>query len=118
MPNAEMNVYGAYPNENVLAWNKPRNGFNVIGSVKDADAVFIKSKVCLSPLRFGAGLKGKFIGAMKNGTPIITTAIGAEGMKDKENWPGGICESPEEIAKAAEFKEKLEMLEEICREHG
>jgi hypothetical protein len=24
----------------------------------------------------------------------------------------------EEIAKAAEFKEKLEMLEEICREHG
>ena len=101
MPNAEMNVYGAYLNENVLAWNKPKNGFNVIGSVKDADEVFIKSKVCLSPLRFGAGLKGKFIGAMKNGTPIITSAIGAEGMKDKENWPGSICESPEEIAKAA-----------------
>ena len=39
--------------------------------------------------------------------------------------PAGIGEHPdimaaieEEIAKAAEFKEKLEMLEEICREHG
>ena len=101
MPNAEMNVYGAYLNENALEWNKPKNGFNVIGVVKNADEVFMRSKVCLSPLRFGAGLKGKFIGAMKNGTPIITTAIGAEGMKDKENWPGSICESPEEIANAA-----------------
>jgi len=101
MPNAEMNVYGAYLNENALAWNKPKNGFNLIGAVEDADEMFMKSKVCLSPLRFGAGLKGKFIGAMKNGTPIITTIIGAEGMKDKGNWPGSICESPEEIASAA-----------------
>ena len=101
MPNAEMNVYGAYLNENSLSWNSPKNEFNLIGAVPYADEVFMKSRVCLSPLRFGAGLKGKFIGAMQNGTPIITTSVGAEGMKYEGNWPGEICESPEEIAAAA-----------------
>ena len=38
------------------------------------------ARVCLSPLRFGAGLKGKFFDAIHNGTPFITTSIGAEGI--------------------------------------
>ena len=37
-------------------------------------------KVLLAPLRFGAGIKGKFIDAMLTGTPSITTTIGAEGI--------------------------------------
>ena len=38
------------------------------------------AKVCLAPLRFGAGLKGKLVDAMQNGTPSIMTSIAAEGM--------------------------------------
>ncbi len=34
----------------------------------------------MAPLPFGAGLKGKFIDAMTQGTPNVTTAVGAEGM--------------------------------------
>ena len=38
---------------------------------------------------------------MKNGTPIVTTAIGAEGMSKKEAWPGYIADDPNEIANKA-----------------
>ena len=37
-------------------------------------------RVCLAPLRFGAGLKGKVVDAWTHGLPVCTTPIGAEGM--------------------------------------
>jgi len=43
-----------------------------------------KAKVCLAPIRFGAGLKGKLLDAMLYGTPAVTTRIGVEGMYGKD----------------------------------
>ena len=37
-------------------------------------------RVCLAPLRFGAGLKGKVVDAWAHGMPVCTTPVGAEGM--------------------------------------
>lgn len=37
-------------------------------------------RVCLAPLRFGAGLKGKIVDSWAHGLPVVTTPIGAEGM--------------------------------------
>ena len=37
-------------------------------------------RVCLAPLRFGAGLKGKIVDSWLHGMPVVTTPIGAEGM--------------------------------------
>lgn len=37
-------------------------------------------RVCLAPLRFGAGLKGKIVDSWAHGTPVCTTPVGAEGM--------------------------------------
>ena len=36
---------------------------------------------CLAPLRFGAGIKGKIVDAWMHGLPVVTTPIGAEGMR-------------------------------------
>eukprot|EP01052_Picozoa_sp_SAG31_P081938 SAG31_NODE_41910_length_274_cov_0.577143_1_plen_47_part_01 len=38
--------------------------------------VMQRARVCLAPLRFGAGLKGKLLDAMLYGTPGVTTSIG------------------------------------------
>ncbi len=54
--------------------------FLVKGWAREVTEIMKSAKICLAPLRFGAGLKGKFIDAMKNGTPSITTTIGAEGL--------------------------------------
>jgi len=60
-----------------------------------------QARVCIAPLRFGAGIKGKLAEAMFCGTPNVTTAIGTEGMHFGLPWPGEVADSAEDIAKAA-----------------
>lgn len=77
---AELHIYGAYVNDKIKQYDDKKNGFYIKGFAENVNDVMQKAKVCLSPLRFGAGLKGKFFDAMYNGTPFITTTIGAEGI--------------------------------------
>jgi len=80
LPQAEMHVYGAYASEKVNQLNSLKEGFVIKGYAEDVNLVMQNAKVCLAPLRFGAGLKGKLIDAMFNGTPCVMTTIAAEGM--------------------------------------
>lgn len=101
MPDAEMNVYGAYPKQQVMEWHEPKQGFYIHGRAVNADEVMRQSRICLSPLRFGAGLKGKLVEAMLNGTPSVTTSMGAEGINGLLEWPGAIADKPAEFAEGA-----------------
>jgi len=60
-------------------------------------------RVCLSPIRFGAGIKGKLLDAMVTQTPSVTTSIGSEGMFDNANdtWPGKIEDDISDFVQAA-----------------
>lgn len=46
----------------------------------ELDALYKSCRLCIIPLRFGAGIKGKTLEAMKNGIPLVTTSIGIEGL--------------------------------------
>ena len=98
LPNAQLHIYGAYATEKVLQLNNIKEGFIVKGWAENAKDVFINSRVCLAPLRFGAGLKGKLIDAMQFGTPSVTTNIGAEAMHNILPWNGFITDDPAEFA--------------------
>ena len=93
-----MHIYGAYCTEKVLQLNNTKDGFIVKGWVENIEEVYTNAKICLAPIQFGAGLKGKLINAMEFGTPSITTSIGAEAMHGKLNWNGFICNNPEDFA--------------------
>ncbi|XMO85653.1 glycosyltransferase family 4 protein [Algibacter sp. AS12] len=80
LPQAELHIYGAYVSQKVTQLNNKKQGFIVKGFAPDVNTVMQNAKVCLAPIRFGAGLKGKLVDAMQNGTPIVTTTVGAEGM--------------------------------------
>ncbi|MEZ4802501.1 MAG: glycosyltransferase [Gelidibacter sp.] len=80
MPKVNLNIYGAYVNEKVNQLHSEKDGFLVKGYVDNVNEVMQQAKVCLVPLRFGAGLKGKLIDAMANGTPCVMTSLAAEGM--------------------------------------
>lgn len=101
LPKAELHVYGSYPSEKVTQLNKKLEGFLIKGWVDDVNRVMQESRVCLAPIRFGAGIKGKFTDAMQNGLPSITTSIGAEGMCNDLPWNGYVVDAPEEIASKA-----------------
>ncbi len=92
LPEAVLNVYGAYPSQKVLQLHKPTEGFLVKGRAINAQEVVQNSRVVLAPLRFGAGIKGKLLEAMQCGTPSVTTTIGAESMSDSLAWNGFVTD--------------------------
>lgn len=101
LPQAELHIYGAYPPPKATALHNPKEGFLVKGWAEDAVAVMRQARVCLAPLPFGAGLKGKLLEAMQCGTPSVTTSIGVEGMALEQQWAGAIADAAADIAIAA-----------------
>lgn len=56
------------------------------------------SRLSVVPLRYGAGIKGKVIEAMRFGTPVVTTSTGSEGIPNAEAAMI-IEDDPKEIAR-------------------
>jgi len=83
LPKAQLLVYGAYVPQKVNQLHNEKDGFLIKGFAQEVSNVMQNAKVCLAPLRFGAGLKGKLVDAMQFGTPCVTTSIGAEKMFEK-----------------------------------
>ena len=83
LPEAKLNIYGAYPSQKVWDLHQEKEGFIVHGKAEDALEVISKARILLAPIPFGAGQKGKFIDAMQVGTPIATNSMGAESMFEK-----------------------------------
>jgi len=101
LPGAQLHVYGAYTPPKATALHNPAQGFHVMNWAEDALQVMSPARICLAPLRFGAGIKGKLADGMLCGTPSVTTPIGAEGMGDEQPWPGAIAHSATALAAAA-----------------
>ena len=90
LPQAQLNIYGAYPSQKVLQLNNKTEKFLIKGRALDAKEIIAKHRRLLAPIQFGAGVKGKFIDAMQVGTPSVTTSIGAEAMRGNLDWNGSI----------------------------
>ena len=118
LPTAEIHIYGAYITQQILELHNKKEGFIIKGFVKDAAKMITNAKVCLAPLRFGAGIKGKLIKAMQYGTPSITTTIGAEGMHATLPWNGFIENTPDKIASAAVTLYTEKTIWEKCQQNG
>lgn len=101
LPKAEIHIYGAYPSKKVFDLNNLKEGFLIKGRADSVERVMKKTKVCLAPLRFGAGIKGKLIDAMQFRVPSVTTDIGAEAMHGEFPWNGIIANQPHKFAEAA-----------------
>jgi len=101
LPGAQLHVYGAYTPPKATALHNPTQGFHVMNWAEDALQVMSAARICLAPLRFGAGIKGKIVDAMLCGTPNVTTPMGAEAMHGQWPWPGAVAESASALASAA-----------------
>jgi len=86
LPKVELHVYGAYASQKVTQLHNKKERFIIKGFAESVDEVMKNARVCVAPIRFGAGLKGKLFDAMKNGTPYVTTAVGAEGITGAKSY--------------------------------
>jgi len=99
LPKTQIHIYGSYATNRVVQLHNEKEGFIVKGRANSSEEAFINARVCIAPLQFGAGLKGKLIDAMLFGTPSVTTEIGAEAMHGELPWNGYICRTDEELAR-------------------
>ena len=113
LPNAKLNIYGAYPTQKVHQLHNPKERFFIQGRAESAEEVIRSARVLVAPIRFGAGIKGKLLECMEYGTPSVTTSIGAEAMHDNLTWNGFVTDDYADfIAKTVELYSNQEVWEQ------
>jgi Predicted glycosyltransferases len=97
-----LHVVGSNMQENLASELKNVKGAVTHGFMSDKDlrALLKNSRIFVSPLRYGAGVKGKIGQSIEFGLPVVTTSIGAEGMYLENNKSCLIGDYAEEFAKA------------------
>jgi GT2 family glycosyltransferase/glycosyltransferase involved in cell wall biosynthesis len=98
LPGVVTYLVGSDPGEAVRALGG--DGIEVVGHVPDIDAWLDRSRVCLAPLRYGAGVKGKVNHAMSRGLPVVATPVAVEGMHLVDGEEGIVANDPDAFADA------------------
>jgi len=98
IPNARLTIVGARPAAAVrrLAAD-PR--ITVTGPVQDIRPYFKDATVAVCPLRIGAGIQNKILEALAMGVPVVTTPLGAEGVRAEPETQILLAEDAEAFAR-------------------
>ncbi|MDC8105594.1 glycosyltransferase family 4 protein [Chryseobacterium sp. B21-037] len=78
LPDLKITIIGSEAPQSIIDMNSDK--FEVAGFVENIIPYYENCFASVSPLRFGAGVKGKIGQALEYTLPVLTTEIGAEGM--------------------------------------
>jgi O-antigen biosynthesis protein len=95
-PKLTLHVVGADPTPKVEALHGER--IDVVGYVEDPAEWLARTRVHVSPMRFGSGIKLKLLDTMAAGQPFVTTPVGAEGLPLGPMRPTLVAEEPAALA--------------------
>ena len=84
-PEVTLDLVGSNPTETVKSL--ACENITVTGFVTDDELThrYASARVVVAPLRFGGGVKGKVIEAMRSGVPCVTTTAGVQGLTGVDN---------------------------------
>ncbi|MBI5099766.1 MAG: glycosyltransferase [Nitrospirae bacterium] len=99
IPDTKLFIVGSNPPKEILELKS--GDVEVTGYVRDVSPYFENCRVFVSPLRYGAGMKGKIGHSMGYGLPVVTTTIGAEGIGLTNFRNALISDEPKEFAEFA-----------------
>ena len=79
---------------------KKLDNFNVnkIDYAEDLDVLYSRTKISVSPLWGGTGMKIKTIDAMSRGIPVVATLLGVDGFPDKYESGILVSNNPEDFS--------------------
>ena len=83
-PKLSFEIAGGKPDPRIVEAVAQLPDVELLGFVEDLEPHFISSRVFVSPLLFGSGIKVKVLNAMCRGIPIVTTPVGAEGLATED----------------------------------
>jgi GT2 family glycosyltransferase/predicted nucleic acid-binding Zn-ribbon protein len=118
IPDIHLTIVGSDATERLMEMQS--KSITVTGYVEDVSEYFSNSKVFVSPLLHGAGVKGKIGQSFSYGLPVVTTGIGAEGMQLTDGLNVLVADSETDFANSviALYNEKFlwQKLSTNCRQ--
>lgn len=78
-PDAELIIAGMNPSSAIQALSE-KNGITVTGFVDDMLACYHDANLFVAPFQIARGVQNKVLQAFACGLPVVTTAVGAEGI--------------------------------------
>ena len=80
LPDIKLNIVGSSIDEEIK--NKENDNIKIAGFLTEEQLqeLYLKTKITIAPVLFGAGIKGKIVNSFFYSTPVVTTTLGAEGI--------------------------------------
>jgi glycosyltransferase involved in cell wall biosynthesis len=96
-PGAHLYLVGREPTPEVRALAGP--DITVTGAVPDVDPYLARARVAVAPLLAGGGSRLKILEALGAGRPVVSTAVGAEGLTALAGQGLTIADHPDAFAR-------------------
>lgn len=84
LPDVKIHILGSNAPKEVLALANEHLIIEGFVTDEQLEWFYRNVRISLVPLRYGAGIKGKVVEAMRFGTPVVTTSTGAEGIPNAD----------------------------------
>ena len=95
-----LTIVGRKPDAAVRALASEAAGIEVTGTVDDVRPYYHQARAAIVPLRAGSGTRLKILEAMAAGVPVVSTALGAEGLEVRSGENIMIADTTEQTAEA------------------
>jgi len=82
--NLKFYIIGADPTKKIKNLEKENENIKVTGYLKNPYDILEKSKIIVSPLRFGAGIQNKVLEAMALGKTVVSSKVSIRGVSGAE----------------------------------
>ena len=99
-PKVTLTIVGRKPSKDLSALARQNPAVRVTGRVDDVRPYMAKAAVYIVPIRIGGGTRLKIFEAMAMERPIVSTAVGAEGLPIENGRNMLLADSAEEFAGA------------------
>jgi len=100
MPGVFFTVVGRRPSARLRALQGTDPSLRITGTVEDIRPYTASASVMVVPLRIGGGTRIKIFESMAMGVPVVSTAIGAEGLPVSDGGDILIADKPEDFARS------------------
>jgi len=98
-PDARFLVVGRGPTPDMLELARQDPSIEITGEVDSVRPYFARADVFVCPVRMGGGFRGKVLEAMACGVPVVSTALGAEGLPASDGKNILLAETAPELAR-------------------
>ena len=100
LPNTNFTIAGRSPDARILKAAQGLAGVYITGKVEDMRPYLWGAKISIVPIRIGGGTRLKIYESMAAGVPVVSTTVGAEGLRYRDGTDIVIADDPGSFAAA------------------